>query len=192
MFRSRGRAVLPDHAQWLIAGLGNPGPRYAATRHNVGFLALDEMALDFCGVPGVKAEVASLGEAVVVKPTTFMNASGEAVADLAQRYAIPPERVVVVHDELDLPAGKVRLKKGGNENGHNGLKSISEKLGTRDYVRVRIGISRPPAGTAVSDWVLGPIEEDLDRALDLAARGAHLVVTEGLTIAQNKIHSRGK
>lgn len=154
-------------------------------------MTADLLTGSFAGAPGVKAETASYGDdAVVVKPMTFMNLSGEAVGSLAKKYSIPPERVVVIHDELDLPAGMVRLKKGGNENGHNGLKSLTEHLGTRDYVRVRVGISRPPAGTPITDWVLAPVEEDLDEALSLAAEGVRLVMAEGLTAAQNHVHSR--
>lgn len=161
-------------AEWLVVGLGNPGQEYATTRHNVGFLALDELP----AIEGVAR----------CKPQTYMNLSGEAVAPLIRRYGLRPERVIVLHDELDLPAGKVRVKLGGNENGHNGLKSITEHLGTRDYIRVRIGIGRPPAGIAVPDWVLGPVSGEEDIAT--AARAAQLVVTEGLAKAQNVIHAR--
>lgn len=161
-------------ADWLVVGLGNPGAKYADTRHNVGFMALDELpALD-----GVAR----------CKPQTYMNASGEAVAPLARKLGVAPERIVVLHDELDLPAGTVRVKLGGNENGHNGLKSITEHLGTRDYVRVRIGIGRPPAGTSVPDWVLSPVSGE--EAIATASEAARLVVTEGLAKAQNVIHAR--
>ena len=181
-------------AEWLIVGLGNPGTQYAATRHNVGYMALDELV----GAPlqpltGIKAHGLMVPDAnaFAVRSTTYMNLSGEGIAPVPQKLNIPPERIVVLHDELDLPAGKVRVKLGGNENGHNGLKSLTEHLGTRDYIRVRIGIGRPPKGTPVPDWVLGPVEdEDLDEQITLAAEAARLTVTDGLQRAQNVIHPK--
>jgi len=122
------------------------------------------------------------------KPTTYMNTSGEAIGPLARLLGVGPERVVVLHDELDLPVGKVRVKLGGNENGHNGLKSITEALGTRDYLRVRVGIGRPPAGMPVPEWVLGPVSGE--EGVEVAAEAARLVVAEGLTKAQNIIHAK--
>lgn len=197
--KSRNRAAappaqqaLPEQAEWLIVGLGNPGPRYTTTRHNVGFLAADVLVSEFEGVPGIKAELGVDGDAIVVKPTTFMNLSGEAVAPVAKRFNVPVERIIVIHDELDLPEGTVRVKQGGNENGHNGLKSVSEHLGSRDYLRVRVGIGRPPAGTRIPDWVLARTEGDFGNALDTAAKAARLIVSDGLAVAQNRIHSRGK
>lgn len=185
-FRRRRETQL--QAEWLVVGLGNPGAEYAATRHNVGWMALDQLAETLEPVRGIKARVAVIDSVAYAKPTTFMNTSGEGVGPLAAMLGVPPERVVVIHDELDLPVGKVRVKLGGNENGHNGLKSITEHIGTRDYVRVRIGIGRPPAGVAVPDWVLGPVSGD--ERIDLAAEAARLVVAEGLAKAQNVIHAR--
>lgn len=185
-FRRRRETQL--QADWLVVGLGNPGAEYAATRHNVGWMALDQLAETLEPVRGIKARVAVIDSVAYAKPTTFMNTSGEGVGPLAAMLGVPPEHVVVMHDELDLPVGKVRVKRGGNENGHNGLKSITEHIGTRDYVRVRIGIGRPPAGVAVPDWVLGPVSGD--ERIDLAAEAARLVVAEGLAKAQNVIHAR--
>lgn len=185
-FRRRRETQL--QAEWLVVGLGNPGAEYAATRHNVGWMALDQLAETLEPVRGIKARVAVINSVAYAKPTTFMNTSGEGVGPLAAMLGVPPEHVVVMHDELDLPVGKVRVKLGGNENGHNGLKSITEHIGTRDYVRVRIGIGRPPAGVAVPDWVLGPVSGD--ERIDLAAEAARLVVAEGLAKAQNVIHAR--
>lgn len=185
-FRRRRETQL--QAEWLVVGLGNPGAEYAATRHNVGWMALDQLAETLEPVRGIKARVAVINSVAYAKPTTFMNTSGEGVGPLAVMLGVPPERVVVMHDELDLPVGKVRVKLGGNENGHNGLRSITEHIGTRDYVRVRIGIGRPPAGVAVPDWVLGPVSGD--ERIDLAAEAARLVVAEGLAKAQNVIHAR--
>lgn len=185
---------------WLIVGLGNPGPEYAATRHNVGYMAQDDVLArqgdlleQVSGIPAT-ACVLKLGNerALAVRSATFMNLSGTAIAPLAELLDIPAERIVVLHDELDLPPNKIRLKKGGNENGHNGLKSLSECLGTRDYLRVRIGIGRPPKGSSIPDYVLGPVAagEGFDEAIATAAEAAELIVTEGLEIAQNRIHSR--
>ncbi|MEY8567214.1 aminoacyl-tRNA hydrolase [Corynebacteriaceae bacterium 7-707] len=188
-------------AQWLVIGLGNPGGKYEGTRHNVGYLVTDRLvdrstADGLRGVPGTKAQVARVeidGHGVLlVRSTTYMNLSGEAVAPLATSYGISPDHVIVVHDELDLPAGRVKVKLGGNENGHNGLKSVSAELGTRDYVRVRVGIGRPPAGTGVVEHVLTALDDgtDWDATADTAADAVHITVSRGLAAAQNEIHSR--
>ena len=185
------RRPAPDlSADWVIIGLGNPGAKYAATRHNVGYMAVDTL-LDgqpLQPLPGTKVHHARLDiagqDVLVLRSTTFMNLSGEALAGID----VPTERIIVLHDELDLPVGTVRVKKGGNENGHNGLKSLTEHLGTRDYLRVRIGVARPPQGMAVSDYVLSPVEGGEN--IDLAAEAARLIVAEGLGRAQNVIHSR--
>ena len=176
-------------AEWLVVGLGNPGVKYAATRHNVGYMALDELAGELAPVPGVKALVQVRDGVAYARSTTYMNTTGEAVGPLAKQLGVAPERIIVVHDELDLPAGKVRVKLGGNENGHNGLKSITEHLGTRDYLRVRMGIGRPPQGMAVPDWVLSPIDGDISGQVTLAAKAVQLIVSEGVAKAQNVIHA---
>lgn len=175
-------------ARWLVVGLGNPGEKYAATRHNVGYMVLDELCGDLAPLPGCKARVGVRDEVAYARSTTYMNTSGEAVGPLAARLGVPPERVIVIHDELDLPAGKVRVKLGGDENGHNGLKSITEALGTRDYHRVRVGIGRPPQGTPVPEWVLSPVEGEVPVAT--AAEAVHLLIDGGLATAQNTIHAR--
>lgn len=182
LFR-RGEPTEPaTAAQWLVVGLGNPGAQYASNRHNVGYMVLDELERTG-GVDG----------AHLLKPGTFMNTSGEAVAPAAQRLGLSPERVIVVHDELDLPAGTVRVKLGGNENGHNGLKSLTQHLGTRDYPRVRVGIGRPPKGTAVPDWVLADVageNQDLPSQIERAAEAVRLIVAGGVAQAQNVIHAK--
>ncbi|ALZ99688.1 aminoacyl-tRNA hydrolase [Corynebacterium glutamicum] len=182
-------------AKWLVVGLGNPGAKYESTRHNVGYMCQD-MLIDahqqqpLTPATGYKALTTQLAPGVLaVRSTTFMNHSGQGVAPIAAALGIPAERIIVIHDELDLPAGKVRLKKGGNENGHNGLKSLTEELGTRDYLRVRIGISRPPVGMAVPDYVLEPVDHD-QPGIELAAEAVDLLLAEGLSAAQNAIHSR--
>ena len=187
-------------AEWLVVGLGNPGAKYAATRHNVGYMAIDDL-LAAGGdvlepVRGMDVQAAPLNweghKVLAVRSGTYMNLSGDPVAPLAQQLGIAPDHVIVLHDELDLPANKVRLKQGGNENGHNGLKSLTERLGTRDYLRVRIGIARPPKGSSIPDYVLGPVDAGtgFDTAIATAAESARLIVTEGLGKAQNQIHSR--
>ena len=187
-FFRRKRATKLE-AQWLVVGLGNPGAKYAASRHNVGYMALDELAGELAPVPGIKALVQVHDGVAFARSTTYMNTTGESVGPLAEQLGVAPERIIVVHDELDLPAGKVRVKLGGNENGHNGLKSITEHLGTRDYLRVRMGIGRPPQGMAVPDWVLSPIEDDISGQVALAAEAVQLIVSEGLGKAQNVIHA---
>ena len=190
MFGFFGRKRTPDlEAEWLVVGLGNPGAEYAATRHNVGYMALDELAGQLEPVPGIKALVQVRDGVAYARSTTYMNTTGEAVGPLAAALGVAPEHVIVIHDELDLPAGKVRVKLGGNENGHNGLKSITEHLDTRDYLRVRMGIGRPPKGVAVADWVLSPIDGDISAQVALAAEAAQLIISEGLGKAQNVIHA---
>lgn len=185
-------------AGWLVVGLGNPGAGYAHTRHNAGRRALERLAAEegaaFHQVSGIPAEVAQadLGEeaALLVRPTTYMNTSGEAVGPLAERLGVAPERIVVLHDELDLAAGRVRIKAGGSDNGHNGLKSLALALGSAAFPRVRVGIGRPPRGTSVPDYVLAPEAAPDDDAEETAALAARLVVAEGLARAQHRIHSR--
>lgn len=187
-------------ADWLIIGLGNPGAKYAATRHNVGYMAVDDvLAQDgdvLEPVRGMDLEVAPLcwgdTRVLAVRTTTFMNLSGGPIAPLAQALGIAADHIIVIHDELDLPANKIRLKQGGNENGHNGLKSLTHNLGTRDYVRVRIGIARPPKGSSIPDYVLAPVDAGpgFDTAIASAAEAAQLIATQGLVQAQNRIHSR--
>ena len=147
--------------RWLIAGLGNPGSEYTGNRHNCGFMVADVLA-DRIGVrfkrDRSRARVAAgrlAGYPVTLaKPQTFMNVSGRPVAALRTFYKIPAERIVVIHDELDIPFGTIRIKQGGGDNGHNGLRSVTAALGTRDYLRVRVGIGRPPGRMDPADFVL--------------------------------------
>ncbi|MDY6049563.1 MAG: aminoacyl-tRNA hydrolase [Corynebacterium sp.] len=191
---------------FLFVGLGNPGARYEATRHNCGFILIDEFVADApAGLPAqwsvnkrakaLTATVAVEGDRVIcAKPMTFMNLSGQSVQYLAHFFRIPPERIVVIHDELDLEFGTLRLKQGGGENGHNGLKSISQLLGTRDYIRLRCGIGRPPGRMNPADYVLGTVSADEATQLGVlagdAAEALRLVATRGLVFAQNWLHSR--
>jgi len=146
---------------WLVAGLGNPGKKYERNRHNIGFLAVDSIAREYHATAYSKKFTAEIAEASVLsekilllKPQTFMNLSGEAIAKAAHFYKIPPEQIMVFYDELDLPIGKLRVKTGGGNGGHNGLKSMDQHLGV-NYKRIRIGIDRPTHKGQVTSYVLG-------------------------------------
>lgn len=185
----------------LVIGLGNPGPDYAETRHNIGFRVVELLAARAGGGRFSKhrsnadvLECRLAGRRVVLaKPRTFMNVSGGPVAGLAQYFSVPVEDLVVVHDDLDLGFGVIRLKRGGGEGGHNGLRSISTSIGTRDYLRVRFGIGRPPGRQDPADYVLkrfsGAERKDLEFAADLAADAAEALLADGLEPAQNRFHA---
>lgn len=193
---------------WLVVGLGNPEARYARNRHNVGHMVVELLA----GRAGsrltrhkARAQVAEvrLGllpggapgpRVVLAEPAAFMNLSGGPVKALAQFYGIDPTaRLLVVHDELDLPAHQLRLKRGGGEGGHNGLRSVSQALGTRDYARLRVGVGRPPGRQEPADYVLSDFpsreHEELAVTLEQAADAVEAVVTVGFEIAQQRLHS---
>ena len=159
--------MAPVSDVWLVVGLGNPGPSYAGHRHNVGHLVADvlaeRMGSPFRAHKSGRADVVEgrLGppgpdvpRVVLARPRTYMNESGGAVSTLAKFYKVPPERIVAVHDELDIPFGALRVKLGGGDNGHNGLRSLRSALGTGDFLRVRLGIGRPPGRQDVADFVL--------------------------------------
>ncbi|MEV4175595.1 MULTISPECIES: aminoacyl-tRNA hydrolase [unclassified Nonomuraea] len=181
--------------RWLIAGLGNPGPEYAGNRHNAGFMVLDELAARAGGrfkAHKSRAEVCETRAAILAKPLTYMNLSGGPVKALADFYKIGPERLIVVHDELDVPYGALRAKLGGGDNGHNGLKSITKVLGTRDYLRVRFGIGRPPGRMDAASFVLRDFatmeRKDLPFLVDRAADVVESLMTRGLEATQNDFH----
>ncbi len=185
--------------RWLIAGLGNPGQQYASNRHNVGYMVCDEIAgeLSVTFKRDRSRSFVALGTiagvgVVLAKPMSFMNVSGGPVAAVRNFYKIPNERVIVVHDELDLPFGTVRLKLGGGDNGHNGLRSVTTALGGRDYYRVRIGIGRPPGRMDPADFVLRDFSaaerKELPEILGRAADSARVLVERGLAVAQNEMH----
>lgn len=185
----------------LVVGLGNPGPEYAETRHNVGFRVVDLLATRAGGGRFSKhrsnADVLEgrlAGRRVVLaKPRTYMNVSGGPVANLAKYFSVPVEDIVVVHDELDLGFGVVRLKRGGGEGGHNGLRSVTSSVGTREYLRVRFGIGRPPGRQDPADYVLkrfsGAENKELGFAVDLAADATEALLENGLEAAQNRFHA---
>lgn len=186
---------------WLIVGLGNPGAQYQGNRHNVGQMVLDELAGRMgAGFKTHKARAqvveGRLGiggpRVVLAKPMTYMNVSGGPVAGLANFYGIAPDHVVAVHDEIDIPFNTVRLKIGGGEGGHNGLRDISKALATKDYLRVRVGVGRPPGRMDTADYVLrdfGTAElKELPFLLDEAADAVEVLLRDGLTAAQQKFH----
>ncbi len=182
----------------IVCGLGNPGAEYERTRHNAGFLAVDALA-DELGArywktkPGaLVAEVSLAGgrKLVLVKPTAYMNVSGGPLKKIADEYRVPPAGILVVHDELELPAGAVGVKVGGGHAGHNGLRSICEKFGTHDFPRVRAGIGRPPGRMAPADFVLQQLRgrdlEEFEVTVADAALAARVAVEEGVAAAQRR------
>lgn len=193
---------------WLVVGLGNPGAEYAGNRHNVGHMVLDVLGARAGARFSAHRSRAAVAEArlgmlpggrpgprvILAKPTTYMNVSGGPVAGLAQYFHVEPDRVLVVHDEVDIPFGTVRLKVGGGEGGHNGLRDISKALGTRDYVRTRTGVGRPPgrmdtAGFVLRNFTSAEVRE-LPHLLDEAADAVEMVLTAGLAAAQGRFHTR--
>lgn len=191
---------MSDYNSWLVVGLGNPGPTYAGTRHNVGYLAVELLAertgtrltshrrtradiaeVRLGGPPGVRA--------VLARPRSYMNQSGGPVVGLRDFFTIGTDRMVVIHDELDLPYGLLRVKLGGGDNGHNGLHSIRAALGTGDFYRVRVGIGRPPGRMDPAAYVLKPWSaaerKELDLHVDRAADAVEALVVDGLAYAQN-------
>ncbi|QAY61956.1 aminoacyl-tRNA hydrolase [Xylanimonas allomyrinae] len=194
---------------WLVVGLGNPGAQYAGNRHNVGQMVLDLLAqragVRFSRHPRAQA-VAGEGRLgvlpggrpgprlVLAKPTTYMNVSGGPVATLAAYYGVDAAHVLVVHDEVDIPFDTIKLKAGGGEGGHNGLRDITKALGTKDYVRVRVGVGRPPGRMDTADHVLRDFsaaeKKDLPILIDDAADAVEQVIIEGLLAAQGRFHAR--
>ena len=188
----------------LFVGLGNPGPEYEATRHNAGFWWVDEVAratgarlsaeAKFFGLAGRMKSGAH--EAWLLKPTTFMNASGRSVAALARFYKIAPEEILVIHDELDLLPGTAKIKKGGGNGGHNGLKDISAQLGTPDYWRLRLGIGHPGEKSAVVNFVLHEPSRDeanlIQDNIDESARLLPMLLEGSMETAMLKLHTKPK
>lgn len=188
---------------WLVAGLGNPGDRYARTRHNLGYRVVDELArraderfrkVRF--VPVDACELAEAGERVVLaKARAFMNVTGPAFASLARKRGIATDRVIVVHDDIDLAFGALRVKLGGSTAGHNGLRSVAGSLRTNDFHRVRLGVGRPPGSKDPADWVLEGFakreEPDVEILVDDAADAVLSLVRDGLTATQDRFNRGG-
>jgi peptidyl-tRNA hydrolase, PTH1 family len=182
----------------LVAGLGNPGREYEQTRHNVGWLVADELARRHGGsfrskFSGRVAEV-RVGELrlALLKPETYMNESGRSVGAAARFYKVPPERTLLVHDDVDLEEGRLQARLGGGLAGHNGLRSIAQHLGTNDFLRLRIGVGRPERGDArpVADYVLSPFDDhvDVDELVRRAADAVEALAAEGLSAAQQRFN----
>lgn len=194
------RSPTGDGARWIVVGLGNPGARYARTRHNAGVMVI-EILLERVGVALKRhksgcliAETEIAGTSVVLaRPTSYMNESGRQVGPLVRWYKSPVDHVVVVHDELDLPLGEVRVKAGGGTAGHNGVKSLAGPLGGKDFVRVRVGVSRPRAGDAtayvLSDFSAGE-RHDLSAILERSADAVERIIEAGVERAMNEINTR--
>jgi PTH1 family peptidyl-tRNA hydrolase len=185
----------------LVVGLGNPGPQYAKTRHKIGFMGADVLAARIGGSfkvhkrSGAEVVTGHLGRRPVVlaKPRCYMNESGRQVGPLAKFYSVPTADVIVIHDELDIDFGRVRLKIGGGEGGHNGLRSVANALGSKDFRRVRIGIGRPPGRKDPAAFVLEPFTSaergEVPTICELAADATELLIEAGLETAQNQVHS---
>ena len=197
MFFSKGGA------EWIAAFLGNPGLKYNGTRHNAGFMAADAMEKKL-GVRINKMRFKALTQTVdigshkvlLMKPQTYMNLSGDAIAQAAKFYKVPPERVIVVSDETALPIGKLRIRRGGSAGGHNGLKSIIARLGTDQFPRIRLGVGAPPhPDYDMADWVLaafkGQDAADMEAVAEKAACAVACYITEGADKAMNKFNTRG-
>jgi peptidyl-tRNA hydrolase, PTH1 family len=188
---------------WLVAGLGNPGERYAATRHNLGRQVVEELARSsrarFRKARFLSADVAEIdvaGERVLlVRSTRFMNESGPSYASLANKRDVDATHLIAVHDELDIPTGTLRMKLGGGTSGHNGLKSLQRALGTAEFLRVRVGIGRPPGRQDPADFVLEPIPKRLEPEMailvDHAADAVRSLVGEGLETTQDRFNRSG-
>lgn len=190
---------------WLIVGLGNPGPEYEKTRHNIGQMVLDELAKEVGGSFKKHSKASAvvmegrLGfggpKVVLMKSLGYMNTSGGPVSAVAKFYGIDPDHIIVVHDELDIPFDTIKLKIGGGEGGHNGLRDITKALGTKDYYRVRTGIGRPPGRMDTADFVLKPFSsteaKDLPFLISNAADATMMLVKEGLLATQQRYHGAG-
>ncbi|WP_040164856.1 aminoacyl-tRNA hydrolase [Microbacterium gorillae] len=187
---------------WLVVGLGNPGPQYAATRHNIGQMVIDELAerrRERFAAHKAGARVAETwlrpgaDKLILAKPNSFMNVSGGPVSSLAKFYRIEPEHIIVVHDELDIPFDTIKLKTGGGHGGHNGIRDVAKALGTPDFPRVRVGIGRPPGRQDPADWVLAPFAASQRDALGVllgdGADAVEAIVADGLTAAQQRFHA---
>ena len=183
----------------VVVGLGNPGPKYAGNRHNLGFMVADLLAGRMggrfkshrTGCEVLEGRLAGR-RVVLAKPRTYMNLSGGPVAGVARFFKIELDGLVVVHDDLDLPFGTIRLKRGGGEGGHNGLRSITKSLGSKDYLRVRFGIDRPPGRQDPADYVLSDFSSterrDLPVLLEHCADATQTLLLQGLALTQNQFH----
>ena len=199
----RSSPLADELVDLLVVGLGNPGAEYTGTRHNVGRAVVTELCARYAAPLRKSREHALVAEVriedqrvTLATPQTFMNESGRSVGQLARRYGITDlDRLVIVHDEMDLPVGTVRIKQGGGLAGHNGLRSVSDHLRTRDYVRIRIGVGRPPQGQSSADHVLRqPSPEEkagLAESISKAADAVEGIVSDGIELTMGVYNARG-
>lgn len=184
----------------LVVGLGNPGPEYALTRHNAGFLAVDLIGENLRATywkdqAGAKVAVVRFGEddLVLAKPQTFMNVSGASVAKLIETYEVDPAEIIVIHDDLDLAPGRVLCKRGGGHGGHNGLRSLHDKLSNDAYLRVRVGVGRPPGRMDAADYVLQPLKgaalEEFEASIPTAAQAVLHILEHGIDDAMQEYNA---
>lgn len=194
-----------DKDIFLVVGLGNPGSEYAATRHNIGFMVVDELARRFgVSVDQEKWQAHSVqlvlwgSKVCLLKPDTFMNLSGKAVARYVDFYKVSPEQILVVHDDIDMEPGRVKLVAGGGAGGHNGIRSLIQYLGTKDFPRLKLGIGRPGklnlySGMPVEKYVLAPFAQDekilLEQRMDVIEKGLEYLVRDGIAKAMNLLNS---
>ncbi len=193
-----------DNEAWLIVGLGNPGPEYAKTRHNCGFRALDILAqklgckVDKGKFEGLYGQTTYEGHKLyLLKPLTYMNLSGRSVLQLSAYFNIPPQRIVVIFDDISLDIGRLRIRSNGSAGGHNGIKSIISQLGSQDFPRVKVGVgAKPNPDFDLADWVLSAFsaseEKSLQAALERAADAALCIVSQGTMEAANRFNAAGK
>lgn len=190
----------PGPVEWLVVGLGNPGPKYEWTRHNMGFLVIDKLA-ERESIPVQRLKFKALTNTAVIggksvllmKPTTYMNLSGEAVGQAARFYKIPPERVLVISDDVALPQGKLRVRRSGSAGGHNGLKNIIAHLGSDQFPRVKVGVGgKPHPDSDMADWVLSPFtgqdRKAMEEAISRAADAVTLLLDQGVDQAMAKFN----
>ena len=190
----------PGPVEWLVVGLGNPGPKYEWTRHNMGFLVIDELA-ERESIPVQRLKFKALTNTAVIggksvllmKPTTYMNLSGEAVGQAARFYKIPPERMLVISDDVALPQGKLRVRRSGSAGGHNGLKNIIAHLGSDQFPRVKVGVGgKPHPDSDMADWVLSPFtgqdRKAMEEAISRAADAVTLLLDQGVDQAMAKFN----
>lgn len=192
-----------DVSPWIVVGLGNPGPKYAGTRHNIGYLVTDELArrlgAGFRRHKNGRSDVVEgrLGvggpKVVLARSHTYMNETGGPVSSLAQFYKVAPDHIIAIHDELDIAFGTLRIKLGGGDNGHNGLKSMRSSLGSGEFFRVRAGIGRPPGRQDPADWVLSNYSsterKELPFQIDSAADAVETLIRDGLEATQQRYNS---
>jgi len=202
-FGNRRSESEDDIARYLIVGLGNPGREYQLNRHNIGFMLIDRLCRELLTTPGMVQSKAIIAKAqfagkkvILAKPQTYMNLSGQSVSSLVRFYKIPHDRLLVAHDDLDLPLGTIRLRPGGGSGGQKGVSSIIQQLGTQNFPRLRIGIGRPPGRMDAAAYVLQDFNQEerelLPEVLDRAAKAALAFIEHGLEMAMNQFNGNMK